>query len=165
MNWEAAGAIGEIVGAFAVLMTLIYIAVQVRRTQEIAIAQSNDNSQQINLQQSAMWIENMDLVQKANAEEPLSEKEAMIFTELVQTRGVNAFLLYVRLKRLGVDEKYAASNFAAFLCQNRGARSWWQERESDRQHKGSFLNPVRKEFSDDVEELIQKFEKDSWFGA
>ncbi|MEM7283339.1 MAG: hypothetical protein AAF438_17110 [Pseudomonadota bacterium] len=31
MNWEAAGAIGEIVGGVAVLVTLIYLAVQVRQ--------------------------------------------------------------------------------------------------------------------------------------
>ena len=30
MNWEAAGAIGEIVGAIGVLATLIYLAVQIR---------------------------------------------------------------------------------------------------------------------------------------
>ena len=30
MNWEAAGAIGEIVGAVAVVLTLVYLAVQIR---------------------------------------------------------------------------------------------------------------------------------------
>ena len=32
MNWEAAGAIGEVLGSIAVLASLIYIAVQVRET-------------------------------------------------------------------------------------------------------------------------------------
>jgi len=30
MNWEAAGAIGEIVGAIAVIATLAYLATQIR---------------------------------------------------------------------------------------------------------------------------------------
>ena len=30
MNWEAIGAIGEVLGAFAVVMTLLYLAVQVK---------------------------------------------------------------------------------------------------------------------------------------
>ena len=34
MNWEAIGAIGEIVGAAAVVVTLIYVAVQLRHTTE-----------------------------------------------------------------------------------------------------------------------------------
>lgn len=31
MNWDAAGAIGEIVGALAVVITLVYLAIQVRQ--------------------------------------------------------------------------------------------------------------------------------------
>jgi hypothetical protein len=34
MNWDAIGAIGEIVGALAVLATLIYLAIQVRQNSE-----------------------------------------------------------------------------------------------------------------------------------
>ena len=30
MNWEAIGAIGEVLGAFAVVATLLYLALQVR---------------------------------------------------------------------------------------------------------------------------------------
>ena len=40
MNWDAAGAIGEIVGALAVVVTLGYLAVQVRSAREVA-ADSN----------------------------------------------------------------------------------------------------------------------------
>ena len=32
MNWEAAGALGEIIGAFAVLITLIYLSGQIRES-------------------------------------------------------------------------------------------------------------------------------------
>jgi hypothetical protein len=34
MNWDAIGAIGEIVGALAVLVTLIYLAVQIRHAKK-----------------------------------------------------------------------------------------------------------------------------------
>ena len=34
MNWDAAGAIGEIVGAVAVVVTLIYLAIQIRQNTE-----------------------------------------------------------------------------------------------------------------------------------
>ena len=36
MNWEAIGAIGEILGAMAVVMTLVYLATQVRYAKEAA---------------------------------------------------------------------------------------------------------------------------------
>ncbi len=31
MNWEAIGAIGEIIGAMAVFLTLVYLALQIRQ--------------------------------------------------------------------------------------------------------------------------------------
>ncbi len=40
MNWEAIGAIGEILGAFAVVLTLAYLAVQVRYA-KLATADQN----------------------------------------------------------------------------------------------------------------------------
>ncbi|MEQ8694605.1 MAG: hypothetical protein RIC85_04700 [Gammaproteobacteria bacterium] len=38
MNWDAIGAIGEIIGALAVIATLIYVAIQVRHASAIAKA-------------------------------------------------------------------------------------------------------------------------------
>ena len=40
MNWEAIGAVGEVVGAIAVLATLLYIVAQIRLSNRIAIASS-----------------------------------------------------------------------------------------------------------------------------
>jgi len=36
MNWNAIGAIGEVLGASVVLITLVYLAIQVRRSNELA---------------------------------------------------------------------------------------------------------------------------------
>ena len=36
MNWDAAGAIGEIVGAFAVLITLVYLAKQIQHSTAVS---------------------------------------------------------------------------------------------------------------------------------
>ena len=40
MNWEAIGAVGEIVGALGVIATLLYLSRQVRRSDETARAES-----------------------------------------------------------------------------------------------------------------------------
>lgn len=44
MNWEAAAAIGQILGALAVLATLVYLAIQTGQTQRIAKAQASQNT-------------------------------------------------------------------------------------------------------------------------
>ncbi len=36
MNWEAIGAIGQVAGAMAVFATLLYLAIQIRRTNELS---------------------------------------------------------------------------------------------------------------------------------
>ena len=40
MNWEAIGAIGEIVGALGVIISLIYLATQIKRSDQTARAES-----------------------------------------------------------------------------------------------------------------------------
>jgi hypothetical protein len=42
MNWDAIGAIGEIIGALAVIATLMYLAIQVRHTKNMV---TNQNEQ------------------------------------------------------------------------------------------------------------------------
>jgi hypothetical protein len=40
MNWDAIGAVGEIVGALTVLITLIYLAIQIKQSNRIGITAS-----------------------------------------------------------------------------------------------------------------------------
>ena len=44
MNWDAVGAIGEIVGAVAVLITLIYLSVQIRQNTKAVRSTALDSS-------------------------------------------------------------------------------------------------------------------------
>ena len=44
MNWEAAGAVGEIIGALAVFITLVYLAVQIRQNTGAVRAAALDSS-------------------------------------------------------------------------------------------------------------------------
>ena len=44
MNWDAIGAIGEIVGALAVVTSLIYLAVQIRQSNNLARANAHENA-------------------------------------------------------------------------------------------------------------------------
>lgn len=47
MNWDAAGAIGEVIGAAAVVISVVYLALQVRtQTEESRLAATRDLSAQ-----------------------------------------------------------------------------------------------------------------------
>ncbi len=55
MNWEAAGAIGELIGSAAVLVTLVYLALQVRQnTQHVRAQMSHDGWLQNSSDHAAM---------------------------------------------------------------------------------------------------------------
>jgi len=47
MNWDAIGAIGEIVGALAVVLSLIYLATQIRASNSVAQRDSRLKSSKI----------------------------------------------------------------------------------------------------------------------
>lgn len=71
MNWEAIGAVGEIVGAIAVVATLLYLSLQVRQTTKAVTS----NTHQIHIDawnaMSSLVIENRevaDLMSKSETE-------------------------------------------------------------------------------------------------
>jgi len=67
VNWDAIGAIGELIGAFAVLSTLVYLAVQVKHGRTLL-----DDSRRIALSQvHQLRAESMKNIHKMAMEEPL----------------------------------------------------------------------------------------------
>ena len=78
MNWDAMGAIGEIIGATAVIATLLYLAVQTRQTRmavqdssAIATAEAHSRSRLVLAQDAALSA----VLAKANNGEALSDGE------------------------------------------------------------------------------------------
>ena len=81
MNWEIAGALGEVIGAFAVLLTLIYLSIQIKQNSQIQKAQAHafmTSERQLSVRSI---IENDALrlaVRKALTSQPLTEDEEMM---------------------------------------------------------------------------------------
>ena len=69
MNWEAAGAIGEIVGAVAVVATLGYLAIQVRAAKDAAADTNRLNRANSVMNTAAMLIANPNVVRGMNQAE------------------------------------------------------------------------------------------------
>lgn len=90
MNWDAAGALGEIIGATAVVVTVIYLAIQIRTTRvDSASAATYSVIEGFSRWRSTI-LENTDVAEaltKANRQETLTERELlqvrMVFDELL----------------------------------------------------------------------------------
>ena len=78
MNWEAIGAIGEIVGALAVVTTLLYLSVQIRESRKVSVAEGSSKGMELHSNWRNTLLQNTDAaatLAKANVGEELSERE------------------------------------------------------------------------------------------
>ena len=93
MNWDALGAMGEIIGAIAVFVTLYYLATQIR-IQSREIEKSNEHVRaQLSIDINNMVINNFDglmrdkefvkIYQKGISNQPLDEIETVQFSQFV----------------------------------------------------------------------------------
>ena len=91
MNWDAIGAVAELVGAIAVVMTLLYLAVQIRQSNRLSRFQSaRDVFEQIN-DNNRLVVENQDLRMLASKNfDSLKNEESKQLSVFV-ARQLNAF--------------------------------------------------------------------------
>ena len=63
MNWEAIGAIGEIIGAAAVVITLIYLAVQIKNSTKVARSSTRQAIAELSMAAGSDIIKDKDLAE------------------------------------------------------------------------------------------------------
>ena len=83
MNWDAIGAIGEIIGGVVVVATLVYLAIQAKRTRLTVEAGSTLSTMELMSRWRNAFVESPDLARiaaKANAGENLNAEEQLKFS-------------------------------------------------------------------------------------
>jgi hypothetical protein len=83
MNWEAIGAVGEVLGGLAVLVTLIYLSIQVRQNTRFAKAQVNTSGFVAFSSYRKMVNEHAAVVVKMQKAEDLSEIDSVIAQNII----------------------------------------------------------------------------------
>ncbi len=158
MNWEAIGAIGEFVGGLAVVLTLVYIAFQVRQSSKqidqhsralaastySAVAQGYNNWFALVIQDEAV----ASLWQRGIAGEALDSTEKLRFHSM-------AMMLFVAVEnnfyqvQLGSMRQHTLEKGAQWvrILNSPGGSAWWK-----RQGRGEFSNAP--EFVAAVEALV-----------
>ena len=136
MNWEALVAIGELVGAFAVVVTLLYLAVNVRQNyKSISISALRDSTAQWH-QWSDMLASSSDLadiVARGNRElASLSESETLRYGAYVQSFFDSA----ESYRTLVIDHKLDKDLAVLMSIVSRrvtipGFATWWEQNTAD----------------------------------
>jgi len=132
MNWDAISAISDILGAIAVLATLIYLAVQIRQnTEQVRL----NSIQSVNASNDSAFEpiyipENSLIFSKGqNSHSNLSEHEKLVFNMLM-TRIIASFdsTTFQYLKGAYDEELYRGTTlFYSRFIQSPGGSEWWAE--------------------------------------
>jgi len=125
VNWKDTA---ELVGMAAIVASLIFVGLQMRQTQDIALTESGWNRLLSEVETRRAIYEFPDIWAKGNAGEELNPSEAVIYRTLIRDLNSLEYFKYSNATRL--DNKGAADaarwDMAGFLYENPGARREWE---------------------------------------
>jgi hypothetical protein len=132
MNWDAIGAVGEMIGALAVVVTLVYLALQVRASTKESDANHLSVSSGQFMDVRSRFMERADVWIKGNAGGELNASELYVFDELVALKNQLHYHSFSRhVVRSTGRERIQVAEMARFLNQYPAAyRSWRSRQES-----------------------------------
>jgi hypothetical protein len=163
MNWEALGAIGEIVGAIAVVVTLGYLAVQIRQNTRSVRASTYQSITSFIGEMNRVIEENPDLAQIMRAGvldlSQLSLDERIRFNANMMTRFRHHENLYYQYRTGMLDEREFEGfrRLFSWHLSFAGTAAWWTGARGYYSHDfaayvGSLLESGAKEAGETKEE-------------
>lgn len=152
MNWEALGAIAELIGGVAVLVTLVYLALQVRQNNQM-------QRQQILAHQTNHYVANshvlsgngelMNIFRKASTGEEMTQLERWRFGTFMFGILENFQEMYF-LNKVGVQYEFRVTGMRKSVFRylsTPGGKVWW-----DSVREKQFVN----EFRDYIDQLLRE---------
>ncbi len=130
MNWEATGAISEIIGAVAVVISLIYVAAQIRQNTKMMKTTAKQNLTEAT--QSIIYAaidRSEEWVKLTSGVEPSSPEEDARMSLLVRAmlRGFESQCYQYESGLLEDDEWQALRQAIRDLCALPGVNRYWQQ--------------------------------------
>jgi hypothetical protein len=134
-DWKA---FAELVGIAAIVVSLVFVALQLRQSQDIAIAETRTARQAALVELNNAIAEHAETWAKGNSGEELSRSENVVYERLIVSTHFQYWTTFSRSRRFDQEVPLALNiaDFAFFLHENLGARQTWtryiENRESAR---------------------------------
>ncbi len=156
MNWDAVGAVGEILGALAVFVTLAYLAVQIRQntiaTKSAAVqgmttaAQNTALAAASSKESASVWLRG-----KADVES-LDDAERQQYRLLLVSQIIATDTLYWSYRQGNLDRELweRQSNWMRGYLQLSGGVETWQDMRQAGSITPSFVEYVEEHFPDEL---------------
>lgn len=132
MNWEAIGAIGEIIGALAVFITLIYLSIQIKQnTRQLKLTSFNAIAEAGDRAFEPIYIpENTAIWHKGHADPASLTDEDWATFSLLMSRTIHNFQSFVYQNEQGAFDTDTYPTYlllySAFV-QTAGGAKWYSE--------------------------------------
>jgi len=122
-NWKD---IAELIGIAAIVASLVFVGIQLRQEQQIALSQINQADVASSAQIDLAIIENREIWLKSKSGDSLSDAERFTMTRLVMALYRRARIEAVMRRSLGQSGHSPIIDLAVDLHENPGARAIWE---------------------------------------
>ena len=157
-NWKP---VVEVVGISAVVASLIFVGIQLRQSQEIAIAETFLSILTSELETLNSANEYAEIWTKANSGAELTDVEATVFANLVEGLHLRNARARSQLNRLGHTDAadLRAADFASFLYRNPEARKVWDRQVKVRDQHRALTNGFIAPFTGEVRAYLRELDQ------
>lgn len=145
-DWKS---IYESVGILAVVLSLLFVGLQMRQTNDVAYMELDTTMVGIMVDTADLVAANSDVWVKGNAGQELSTSESAVYYEMIAAINTRRVVEQLHASQLGRTDiaDLIRRDWAAFLHQNPGARRVWLSREENLIRYRQLLGPDAEDFS------------------
>ena len=123
-NWKD---IAELVGIAAIVASLIFVGLQMKQSQEIAVAETYQQEIAAAYASGELASLNAEAVERANEGAQLTDAERFALEEYVRTKWLHAYFSRSHQRFLGRNTGGPIANTSFFFCENPGLMRIWKE--------------------------------------
>lgn len=150
--------VAELLGMVAIVASLIFVGMQLRQSQRIALAEVEAANSATSIELASLLSDHSEVWVRGIAGEELEGADAEVFESIMVTLSDSAYSKQEQFRLLGDDQLAGAvvHEFAAYLHDRPGARRAWTEREASLKNSRSLLDPLAVEVVSDYVDTIMK---------
>ncbi len=128
-NWKD---FAELIGITAIVASLIFVGLQMRQEQKIALAEAYNSTLMSRFELSEAFKDDVGIWLAGSSGQELSDEERAKFELLVYQLNDNWFFMYTQLRQLQSEEElqFMVNRFARILYNNPGALEVWRANEA-----------------------------------
>jgi hypothetical protein len=148
--------IAELVGIAAIVASLIFVGLEMRQSQKIALAEVEASFVSASVEIESLISSNSKVWTRGIADEELDDSDAAIFESILVALSNRNWSLQHQMRLLDKHENADASvhEFAAYLYRRPGLRRAWAEREATLKTDRELLTPWTDSFTSPYVEMI-----------